>query len=160
MRLLSLSPPMIFHLSLRSPNVYDPLQIFLQEAGSQEIKLVMVQSALSSIFIMDDSHLSTTCVRFSIYHPSHSISHGNKFHLHLSHDASVVLSRPPPWPDWDASWGELSLDRVEFLQPQGNWWGHHQFLMTLCLSLFSLSLVVFLFLLLAPHRLYPRTRLL
>jgi len=56
-------PPMIFFLSLRSsPDVYDPLHIFLYEAGSQEIKLIMVQS--------------------SIYHPSHSNCHENQFHLH------------------------------------------------------------------------------
>ena len=33
---------------------------------------------------------------------------------------SVLLPQPPSWPDWDASWGECSLDRVEFLPPVGN----------------------------------------
>ena len=39
---------------LRSSDVYDPLQICLQEPGSQEIKPHMVQSVVGSIFIMDD----------------------------------------------------------------------------------------------------------
>ena len=52
-------------------------------------------------------------------------------------DTSVLLPWPPPWPDWDASWGELSLGRVEFLSPRRNWWGHHQFSVIFsCLSLF------------------------
>jgi len=50
-----------FSLSLRSPNIYDPLQIFLQEMGAQEIRLLKVQSAVNSIFIMDNSHLSVPC---------------------------------------------------------------------------------------------------
>ena len=45
-------------LLLRSPNIYDSLQIFLRETGSQEIMLLMVQSAVNSVFIMDDSHSS------------------------------------------------------------------------------------------------------
>ena len=55
--------------------------IFLQEAGSQEIKLVMVQSAVSSVFCL-------LPVIGSIYHPSHLICHGNQFHLH--HPGSVM----------------------------------------------------------------------
>ena len=39
---------------LRSPDVYDPLQICLLELGLQEIMPLMVQSAASSIFIIDD----------------------------------------------------------------------------------------------------------
>ena len=64
MGLLSLSTPIIFFLSLRSSDVYDPLQIFLHEARSHEIKLDIVQSAVCSVFIMDESHLSATCDRF------------------------------------------------------------------------------------------------
>ena len=41
------------------------------------------------------------------------------------HGVPVMLLRPLPWPDWDSSWGESSLDSVEFLPPRGNWWGHH-----------------------------------
>jgi len=40
-------------------------------------------------------------------------------------DVPVMLPWPPPWPDWDASWGESSRDRVEFLPSRGNWWRHH-----------------------------------
>jgi len=47
-------------ISLRSSDIYDLLQIFLREIGSQEINLLMVQSAVSFIFIMDDSRLFVT----------------------------------------------------------------------------------------------------
>ena len=47
--------------SLRSPNVYYPLQIFIHETGSQNINLLMVQSTVHSVFITDDSHMSATC---------------------------------------------------------------------------------------------------
>jgi len=101
MGLLSLSPPMIFSLSLRSPDVYDLLQIFLQEAGSQEIKLVMVQSAVSLVFIMDDSHMSATCDRFDLLPFTFDLS--RKLvpppPPWVSHDASMLLPRPSPWPD-------------------------------------------------------------
>ena len=39
---------------LRSPDVYDPLQICLQESGSQEIRSLIVQSAIDSVVLMDD----------------------------------------------------------------------------------------------------------
>ena len=41
-------------LLLRSPDGYDPLQICLQEIGSQEIRLLMMPSAVGSVFIIDD----------------------------------------------------------------------------------------------------------
>jgi len=48
-------------LLLRSPDEYDPLQIYQQETCSQKIRLLMMQSAISSVFIMDDSYLSASC---------------------------------------------------------------------------------------------------
>jgi len=48
-------------IPLRSPDIYDLLQIFLQETRSQETSLSMVQNAISSVFIMVDSHLSAAC---------------------------------------------------------------------------------------------------
>ena len=65
--------------SLKLPDVYDPLQIILQETGSQEIKLLMMQSAVNSVFIMNDSHLLP--VLGSTYHPSQLVCHGSQFHL-------------------------------------------------------------------------------
>jgi len=73
--------PSLTAIPLRSPDIYDSLQIFLQKTGSQEISLLMVQSAVRSVFIMDDLHL------FAIYdwlglHPSQLVCHGSQFHLH------------------------------------------------------------------------------
>ena len=48
MKLVSFLILMRDSLSLRSPDVYDTSQIFLHETGSQEIMLLLVQSALSS----------------------------------------------------------------------------------------------------------------
>ena len=53
--------PSLIAISLRSPGIYDSVQIFPHETRSQEIKLLMVQSAVSSVFIIDDSHLSLIC---------------------------------------------------------------------------------------------------
>ena len=54
MELLSSSSAMRVLLSLRSTDTYDPLQIFLQQTGSQEIKPLMVQGIIDSVFIGDD----------------------------------------------------------------------------------------------------------
>ena len=54
---LKLVPPvaaMRVSFFLKSPDVYDPLQICLQKPGSQEIRPLMVQSVVDSVFIMDD----------------------------------------------------------------------------------------------------------
>ena len=54
---LDLIPPLtVMRVSffLRSSDVYDPLQICLQEPGSQKIRPIMVQSAVDSVFIVDD----------------------------------------------------------------------------------------------------------
>ena len=61
MELVSSLVVMKTSLSLRVPDVYDPLQIFLQETRSHVISLFMVQSAIRSVFIMDNSHMSANC---------------------------------------------------------------------------------------------------
>ena len=52
--------PSLIAILLRSPDIYDSLQIFLQETGSQKISLLMIQSAICSVFIMDGLHLFVT----------------------------------------------------------------------------------------------------
>ena len=49
-------------LSLRSRDTYDPLDIFLQQAGSQEIKFLIVQSTIVSVFSGDDLHRHAACI--------------------------------------------------------------------------------------------------
>jgi len=75
-------------LSLRSPYKYDPVQICLQETGSQEIRLLMVQSAVGSVFIVDDSHLSATYDLLDL--PSFTSDVSQK-----------LISPPPPWFSYD-----------------------------------------------------------
>ena len=60
--LLSSSPAMRVLLSLRLPDTYDSLQIFLQQLGSQEIKLLMGQSTISSVFSEDDLPRHAACI--------------------------------------------------------------------------------------------------
>ena len=55
------------------------------------------------------------------------------------YDVPVLLPWPPPWLDWDALWGELSLDRNEFLPLR--WNDEDITLVFLCLTLF-LTLIV------------------
>ena len=54
LKLVPLLAAMSVLFFLRSPDVYDLLQICLQESGSQVIRALMVQSAICSVFIMDD----------------------------------------------------------------------------------------------------------
>ena len=53
-------------LSLRSLDVYDLLQIFLEVTCSQEIRFLMVQSTIDPVFSKDDLPQHTTCVLFEI----------------------------------------------------------------------------------------------
>ena len=69
-------------LFLRLSDVYDPLQVFLQETCSHEINLLMVQSAVRSVFIIDDLHLSATYDWLDL--PSFTvIYHESQLHLHF-----------------------------------------------------------------------------
>jgi len=85
---------------LRSPDAYDLLQICLQELGSLEIKPLMVQNAVSSVFIMDDvpqSVIGTLIELSSFIDPTQRPV--SPLSLWFQCDALVLLSRPPPWPD-------------------------------------------------------------
>ena len=102
MELISSLAVMRASLSLRSPDEYDSLQICLQETCSREIKLLMVQSVVGSVFIMDDSLLSATCdwldlSSFILDLSQKSVSPPLPW---FNYDTSMLLLRPPPWPDW------------------------------------------------------------
>ena len=73
---------------LRSPDVNDLLQICLQEPGSQEMRSLMLQSAVSSVFIMDDV-------------PQYAI--GALIELQYCIDLTQKsVPPPPPWSRCDA----------------------------------------------------------
>ena len=61
MELLSSSPVMRVLLFLRSVDIYDLLQIFLQ-TSSQEIKILMVQSTIGLVFSGDDLSRRAACI--------------------------------------------------------------------------------------------------
>jgi len=85
---------------LRSPNVYDSLQICLQEPGSQEIKSLMVQSTIGSVFIMNDVPQSAIGALIKLPSFIDPIRRPVPLPQPLSRcDALVLLSRPPPCPD-------------------------------------------------------------
>jgi len=100
---LKLVPPlaaMRVSFFLRSPDVYDPLQICLQESGSQEINALLVQSALCSVFIMDGVPQSAIGVLIKLSSFIDPIRKPVPPSPPWSRcDALVPLSRPPPWPD-------------------------------------------------------------
>jgi len=80
--------------------VYNPLQICLQETCSQEIRLLMMQSAVGSVFIIDDVPLSAIGILLELpstvtdllrkpVPPPPPLSRCNGL---------MLLPRPPPWP--------------------------------------------------------------
>ena len=62
---------------LRSPDGYDPLQIFLQETGSQEISVLVCELVLVELSCLAMLHIS--CLS---YHRLRSVCHKNQFHFH------------------------------------------------------------------------------
>ena len=83
-------------LSLRPPNVYDSLQIFLHEAvlhvfGISVCDLVFIRTDLIyfALFTLLKLHLTAANLSRKLVPPP----------PWLRLDASVSLSRPPPWPD-------------------------------------------------------------
>ena len=82
---------------------------------------------ISSVFSSDDAPWSTLYVLIEL--PSFTANPSRRPvpppPPWYQHGVPVMLPRPPPWPDWYASWGKSSLDRVGLLPPRGNWWGHH-----------------------------------
>jgi len=88
-------------LSLRSPDVYDLLQIFLEATGSQEVGFLMVQSIIGPVFSWDDLPRHVACVLFEV--PSTATGWSRKSVSPpppwYNHDASVLIFRPPSWSD-------------------------------------------------------------
>ena len=80
---------------------------------------------ISSVLSRDDAHLSTIGalieLTFFTVDPRPTPAPLPRFRG----DVPVLLPPSSPWPDWDASCGEPSLDKVEFLRPRGKWWGYH-----------------------------------
>jgi len=68
-------------VSLRSHNLYDPLQIFLEKTESQEIRLFMVRSTVDSVLTRENVNMSAH-VHCLSYHLLKQIYHGCQFHLH------------------------------------------------------------------------------
>jgi len=95
--LLSFSPAVMFLLSLKSLDVYDPFQIFLQETGSQEI------GALISGLVFSGAQLPCYVGRIFFELPSTAVV---CYEMSVppppswfSRDASVLLPQSPPSPD-------------------------------------------------------------
>ena len=100
---LELVPPlagMMVSYFLRSPDAYDPLQICLQEPGSQEIMPLMLQSVVGSILIIDDV---PQCAIGALIKLSSFIVLTRRPvpppPPWSQCDALVLLSRPPPTPN-------------------------------------------------------------
>jgi len=60
MELVPPTPAVRVPVTLRSPDLYDSLQIFLQETGSQLIKQFIVRSIVDSALTQKDMHVSAT----------------------------------------------------------------------------------------------------
>ena len=60
MELVPPTPAVRVPVTLRSPDLYDSLQIFLQETGSQLIKQFIVRSTVDSALTQKDMHVSAT----------------------------------------------------------------------------------------------------
>ena len=84
MKLLQSSPAMRVLLSLRPPDVYNLLQVFLNEAGSQEFGVLVC----SSIFSRAD--LSCSAAFISLELPLNVISLSRKW-FHLHHHSSSMM---------------------------------------------------------------------
>jgi len=92
------SSAMVVLLSLRSPDVYDPLQVFLEATWLREVGFLMVQSTIGPVFNMNDLPWHATCVLFEV--PLITAGWSRKLvpspPSWFSHDASVLIFRPPP----------------------------------------------------------------
>ena len=84
-------------LSQRPPDVYDLLHIFLNEAGSQEFEVLVCGSIFSGAYLsyfvafilLELPPTAADLSRKSVPPPP----------LWLRYDASMLIPRPPPWPD-------------------------------------------------------------
>jgi len=101
MGLMTSTPAMRVPVSQRSPDLYDPLQIFLQETELQEVRLFMVRSIVDSVLILEDVPLSVTCalLELSSFIANQSQKPVPPTPPWFSLDAHLLGPRPPPWPD-------------------------------------------------------------
>jgi len=90
MELVPPTPDVRVPVTLRSPDLYDPLQIFLQETMSQEVRLFMVRSIFDSVLIQKNTPLSATCALLKL--PSF-----------IADMLLKSIPRPPTWLRHDAS---------------------------------------------------------
>ena len=71
MKLVPSSPAAVrVPLPLRSPGVYDPLQILLEATCSQEFRFLMVQSTIGPVFSGEDLPRHVTCLFRGTINPS------------------------------------------------------------------------------------------
>ena len=90
-------------LSLRLRDVYDPLQSFLQEIGTLVCGLDFSRVELTCYVACILLELPSTAVGLSRKPVPPSPPW-------FSHDASVLIPRPPPWPDCEfAMWFDLRV---------------------------------------------------
>ena len=101
MELLMSSPAMRIPVSLRSPDLYDLLQIFLHDTESWEISLFRVQRTIDLVLIREDTLSSATCALIDL-----SSFKEDLFRKPVSppppwcsYNASERISRPPSWHD-------------------------------------------------------------
>ena len=101
MELMTFTPAMRVPVSQRLPDLYDPLQIFLHETESQEVRLFMVRSIVDSVLILKDVPLSVTCalLELSFFITDQSQKPVPPTPPWFSLDAHLLGPRPPPWPD-------------------------------------------------------------
>ena len=100
MELMTSTPAMRVPLYQRSPDLYDPLQIFLHETESQEVRLFIVRSSVDLVLILEDAPLSVTCalLELSSFIVDLSQKTVSPTPPWFSFDAHLLGPRPPPWP--------------------------------------------------------------
>jgi len=96
MELLPFFPAMRVLLSLRPPDMYDPLRIFLNEAGLQEFGILVCGLVFSRADLSFAAFISLELPSTVASLSRKSISPPLPW---LRHDASVLTPRAPPWPD-------------------------------------------------------------
>ena len=101
MELMTSTPAMRVPVSQRSPDLYNPLQIFLHETESQEVRLFVVRSTVDSVLILEDASLSVTCalLELSFFIADQSQKPVPPTLPWFSLDAYLLRPRSPPWPD-------------------------------------------------------------
>jgi len=98
MELLLSSPTIRIPVSLRSPDLYDPLQIFLQDTESHEIRLFRMRNTVDSVLTQEDALSSATCALIELSSFKENLSRKPVPPLPpwYSHSASDRIPRPLP----------------------------------------------------------------